>query len=157
MRTCAIEQFIVFLPVRLEIKAEVKNGFTDRACDTQQERNQQAAQSSVSVQEGVNSFKLHMCECGLDQNRQVFVVAMQELFEPAHAFHHFLRWWRDKCCVTGPRASDPVLCFAEFPRTLLTASSFGQENLVNFSYQPQRERKILAEPAKAVIHRGHII
>src|SRR5437773_1230876 len=33
----------------------------------------------------------------------------------------------------------------------------GQENLVNFSYQPQRERKIPPEPAKSVIHRCHII
>src|SRR5207302_7783967 len=66
-----------------------------------------------------------MYECGFDQNRQFFVLAMQELFERAHAFHHFLRWWWDKCCVSGPRASDPVLAFAEFTRTLLTAAPLG--------------------------------
>jgi hypothetical protein len=62
--------------------------------------------------------------------------------ERVQAFHHFLWWWRDKCCVARPRASDPVLGFTEFTWTLLTAASLGQENLVNFSYQPQRENSL---------------
>src|SRR5205814_1211136 len=83
-------------------------------------------------------------------------LAMQKLFEGIQAFRHLLRWRRNKCCVPGPCASDPVLAFTEFTRTLLTSASLGQENLVNFSYQPQRERKIPPEPAKSVIHRCHI-
>src|ERR1700730_187931 len=103
----------------------------------------------------MDGFELHMYECGFEQNRQFFVLAMQELFEHAHAFDQFLRWWWDKCSVAGPRASDPILGFAEFTRTLLTAAPLRQENLVNLSYQPQREREFLAEPAKPVIHRCH--
>src|SRR5438477_3598324 len=105
----------------------------------------------------MDGFELHMYECGFDQNRQFFVLAMQKLFERAQAFHHFLGWWWDKCCVAGPRASDPILAFTEFTWMLLTSASLGQENLVNFSYQPQRERKIPPEPAKSVIHRCHVI
>src|SRR5882762_10263058 len=105
----------------------------------------------------MDGFELHVHERRLHQYGQVFLLAMQKLFERAHAFHHFLRRWWNKCCVAGPRASDPILGFAELTRTLLTATSLGQENLVNFSYQPQRERKILAEPTEPVIHRCHII
>src|ERR1700737_4442393 len=105
----------------------------------------------------MDGFELHVHERRLHQYGQVFLLAMQELFERAHAFHQFLRWWWDNCCVAVPRASDPILGFAEFTRTLLTAAPLRQENLVNLSYQPQREREFLAEPAKPVIHRCHVI
>src|ERR1700719_5020519 len=105
----------------------------------------------------MDGFELHVHERRLHQYGQVFLLAMQKLFEGIQAFRHLLRWRRNKCCVPWPCASDPVLAFTEFTRTLLTSSSLGQENLVNFSYQPQRERKIPPEPAKSVIHRGHII
>src|SRR6266571_7530702 len=105
----------------------------------------------------MDGFELHVHERCLHQYGQVFLLAMQKLFEGVQAFRHLLRWWRDKCCVARARASDPVLGFAEFTRTLLTATALGQQNLVNLSYQPQRERKILAEPAKPMTHRCHII
>src|ERR1700732_376613 len=99
----------------------------------------------------MDGFELHVHERRLHQYGQVFLLAMQKLFEGIQALRHLLRWRRNKCCVAGPRASDPILGFAEFTRTILTATSLGQENLVNFSYQPQRERKILAEPTEPVI------
>src|SRR5258708_24386705 len=105
----------------------------------------------------MDGFELHVHERSLHQYRQVFLLAMQEFFEGVRAFRHVLRWWRNKCCVVGPRASDPILGFAEFTRPPLTAASLGQENPVNFSYQSQRERKILAEPTEPMIHRCHII
>jgi len=98
-----------------------------------------------------------MYESCLHQYGQVFLLAVQKLFEQVHAFHHFLRWWRDKWRVTRPCASDPVLGLTEFTWMLPAAALFGQENLVNFSYQPQRERKILAESAKPMIHRCYIV
>src|SRR5208282_2227535 len=153
----AVKQFIISLPIRLEIQAEVKNGLTDSASDAQQERNQQAAQPSVSVQEGVNGFELYMHEGRLHEEWQVFRLAMQELFERTHALHDLLRWWRNKCSVAGPRASNPVLCLAEFAGTFLAAAPSGQENLVYFSYQAEREWEIFAESAKTMIHRCHII
>src|ERR1700730_1707518 len=62
VRANTVKQFVIFLPVHFEIKAEVKNGLTDSTGDAQQERNQQTPQSPVSVQEGVNGFELHMHE-----------------------------------------------------------------------------------------------
>src|SRR5437667_12342178 len=34
----------------------------------------------------MDGFELHMYKCGFDENRQFFVLAMQELFERAHRF-----------------------------------------------------------------------
>jgi len=90
----------------------------------------------------MDGFELHVHERRLHQYGQIFLLSMQKLSEDIQAFRHLLRWRRNKCCVPGPCASDPVLAFTEFTRTLLTSAPLGQENLVNFSYQPQRERKI---------------
>src|ERR1700690_4229764 len=123
----------------------------------QQEGNQQSAQPSIPIQEWVNGLELNVHQGRLYQNRQVFVLAMKELFERTHALLDLLRWGRNKRCVSGPRAHNPVLGLAEFARALLAAASFGQENLVNLANQTKTQRKIFAQSAKSVIHRCHVI
>jgi len=76
-----------------------------------------------------DGFELHVHERCLHQYGQVFLLAMQKLFEGVQAFRHLLRRWRNKCCVAGPRGSDPVLGLAEFTRTLQTATPLGQRIL----------------------------
>ena len=83
-------------------------------------------------------------------------LAMEEFFEGAHTLDEFFGRGGNEGGVAGARASNPVLCCAEFAGVLLATAPLGEENVVNFSQESERERKILAEAAQAMIHRGNI-
>jgi hypothetical protein len=105
----------------------------------------------------MDGFELHMNECRFDQWRQIFLLAVREIFERSHAIHNILGWRGHKRRVAWSCAANPVLTCAEFSGTPLAVPTLGQKNLVNFPNQPQRERKILSQSAKAVIHRRDAI
>ena len=64
-RADPLQQFVVVCPMHLEIQAEIKQRLPQSAPGTEQERNQQAPEPSIAVQEGVDGFKLHMDEAQL--------------------------------------------------------------------------------------------
>ncbi|WP_247480082.1 hypothetical protein [Bradyrhizobium sp. CW9] len=54
----ALEEFVVPLPVSLEIEAEIKLWLLERARFAEQEGDEQAAKATSAVQEGMDRFKL---------------------------------------------------------------------------------------------------
>jgi hypothetical protein len=53
-----LQQVVVLLPVLLEVEAEIKHRFAQRAFRAEQKGDEQPAQASIAVEKRMNGFKL---------------------------------------------------------------------------------------------------
>src|SRR5580704_117833 len=63
----AIEVFVVGGAVGFEVETQAEDWLAERFLSAKKERNQQPPEPSVSVQEGVDRFKLDMDQADLDE------------------------------------------------------------------------------------------
>ena len=83
----------------------------------QLERDQQAPDTPVSIEEGVDGLELHMRQCTMHQHRQTMEKGLQAIERAPH----LMRRWRheDGLAERDVARADPVLRRAELARDLV--------------------------------------
>ena len=109
-----VEQLVVGAPIVFEVQAEVQKRFPEEPGVAQHESDQEAAQATVAVEEGVNGLELNMRQASLDENGKTVVGGMDEPFQVGHALLDVVGWRRNEGRIAGTRAADPVLGSPEF-------------------------------------------
>ena len=97
----------------LQEKTEVENGLLENALGMKDEGDEQAAYTSVSVQEWVHGLELDVSQSSL---RKRVHGAVQEGFPGREALGQLLLRRGDKGGIAKSAPSDPVLGSAELPR-----------------------------------------
>jgi hypothetical protein len=80
----AVEQPVVLRTMLLEVEAQVEERLPEDAGIAKQQRDEEAPHPAVAVEEGVDGFKLHVCEAGADESGQAGPLLVQEALEVAH-------------------------------------------------------------------------
>src|SRR5437588_2499008 len=106
--------------------AEVEQRQPQRTAMHEQERDQEAADTAIAVEERVDGLELGMRERTVDQVRQPAVI-VHELLEGFQRDLH--SWWRGRHEACGLRAvaADPVLGAAKLPRRSLRSTHPGHQ------------------------------
>src|SRR5438105_13270636 len=120
---------------------------------TEQQGDEQATDSSVSVEKGVDGLELRMRQGCFHKCRRIGV---QEALQLPHAAFDFLRRRGHKRRVPRPCATNPVLRATKFSRGLLCAAPGGQKYSMHFLEQAIRPRKPVAPPPEAMRHRCNV-
>lgn len=130
----------------------------------QQQRDQQAAEAAVAVEEGVDRLELHVGERGPDQRggrlggpRTGAGPAVQKGLEGRHAGLDFVGRRRHEVGAARSRATDPVLRAPELARQLLAAPRAGHQLGVHLADQAVAERESLAQAHHGVAESSHIV
>ena len=79
-----------------EVQAQVQQWLRQHIVGAEEQGDQQPADAPVAIQERMDCLELHVRQRGLDQQRRLHRVVVQEFFELAHAFHDPIRWRRDE-------------------------------------------------------------
>ena len=122
-----LEQFEISRAVFLEEQRQVQDRIFQQSFGPQDQSDEQATNTSVAIQEGMDRFELHMRQGSLDQGERSNRIVMQELFQQTHACHHLVRRWRNEPGVSRSAAADPILAPPEFPRALSPPPAAGEQ------------------------------
>src|SRR5262249_21361886 len=141
----------------LEVERQVEDRLRERLLDAQEERDEQAAEAAVAVEEWVDRLELDMRERGLDERWRAARAIVEEQLERSHARRPVARGRRDESRRARSLAADPVLARPEFAGRLRAAAPLREEHPVDLLEQAQRERESSAEPRHAVRHRGDVV
>jgi hypothetical protein len=76
-----LEQLVIEVPVTLEEKAEIEERLLQGPFHTQEKSDEQAPHPSISIQKGMNGFKLNVRKRGLDQGWASFGLIVQKFLE----------------------------------------------------------------------------
>ena len=76
-----LKKIIVAVTVSLEVKAQIEKWLTQSAFGAEKQCNQQPAQPAIAIEKGMDHFELHVNESGLDENRQLMLFVVKEMFE----------------------------------------------------------------------------
>ena len=123
----------------------------------QQQRHEQASQTAVAVQEGMDGLELHVRQPRPDEDGEPVVSGVQEALERRHAVGHGGVGRRHEDGVAGPGPADPVLRAAEFAGGLGAAASRRQQDGVHLADQAVRQREALAQAPQAVLEGGDVV
>jgi hypothetical protein len=134
MCTDSAQPFIVLLLVTFETKANIQQWRRKESPLFDEQRNQQPANASVTVEKRVNCLKLHMGEPGSHKGWQR-IVAVNPLLQCTKAVWNFVRWWWHKSSVSRACPSDPVLRCPHHSWLLITAASASHQSLMNRTQQ----------------------
>lgn len=127
LKTDFLEELIVSFPVLLEMEGEVEKWLAKDSLGTEDEGDEEAAEATVSIEEGVDGLKLDVGEGGFEQWAGVDGIVVDEFFEGAHGFKGEIRWGGDESRVAGAGAADPVLGAFELAGLLGGAAPVGKE------------------------------
>jgi hypothetical protein len=89
----------------------------------------------------MNGLELNVDEAGLDQQREIGSVLVQEQLKAAHTLEHKFRRWRHESRVSRSASADPVLAASKFAGLFLRAPSLREKHVVYFADQAQRKRE----------------
>lgn len=96
---------VVLAAVLLEVRREVEQGLGQCVSQHEHERDHQATDPAVAVEERMDHLELVVGDRELDQERKVGLV--QELLEVAECSLHFVGWWGDEDGVLEGGSTDP--------------------------------------------------
>ena len=134
-----LEQFVVSLPMRLEVETEIKDRLSQNAGSTQQKCDEETTETAVAVEERMDRFELHVSHRRPYQQRNAGMIRVQEALERIEAFHQPFRRRGHERRITRSCAADPVLGAPKFAGLLAAAAAGAQEYLVNLSDQTKRQ------------------
>ena len=113
----------------------------------QQQRYQQPPDTTVSVEERMDRFKLHVGKGVRDQDGILRCRLVKGALERRHQVVD-QRWrWRHEVRVTWPGAADPVLRSPELAGLLLASATAREQLFVHLANQTIRQREAAAESA----------
>ena len=153
----AVEEFVIRGAVFLQVEREVEERLGEQPAVVEQERDEEAAETAIAIEEGVDGLELDVGERGLQQEGQAAGVVMQELFQRAHARLNLLGRGRDEVGIAGAGAADPVLAAAELAGLFFIAAALRHEGGVHFAEETVREREAFANARHAVLQGGDVI
>jgi hypothetical protein len=158
VRAHALQALVVLVPVALEVQAQVEQRPRQYAClRAEQERDEQAAEAAVTVEERMDRLELRVRQRRLQEDRRLRRLIVEEALEVAHRRNDVAWRRRNEARVAGPRAADPVLRRAELARGHVATTSVGHEHPVDLAQQPARERKAAFDTREPVRHRLHVV
>ncbi|CAH1076131.1 hypothetical protein NTG1052_290004 [Candidatus Nitrotoga sp. 1052] len=128
-----VEQLVIQGAMLFEIQTQVQQRLREQAALMQQQRDEQAAEPAISIEKGVDGFKLHMRQSSLDQHGGCIGWLVDELFQRCHAGFHFLRRGRHEAGIAGAGAADPALAAAKVPRRFVAAATARHEVDMHFA------------------------
>jgi hypothetical protein len=125
--------------------AQVEQRLLQDAGVMQQKRYQQPPDTTVSVEERMDRFELHVgkgggYEYGILRRRLV-----KRALERRHQVIDERGWWRHEVRVAGPGAADPVLRSPELAGLLLASATAREQLFVHLANQAIRQRETAAE------------
>ena len=137
---------VVAIAVALEVQAQIEERPTKYALGAQQQSDQEPSDSSVAVEERVDSLELGVRERGLHEHRRRVGIVVDELLEGAHCCGDLLPRRRDETCRRGSGPAEPVLVAAELPapamREAFHASGIDSESFVSPVNGPAAELQL---------------
>src|SRR5260370_9751463 len=81
--TNSLKQIVVSLTVSLEVNTQIEHRLTQSAFGAEKQCNQQSSQTAIAIEKGMDRFELHVNESGLDENGQLILFVLNEMFQPA--------------------------------------------------------------------------
>ena len=132
------EMGVVSLARGLEVGAQVEERRGQHAARHQQERDQEASDAAIAVEEGVDRLEVGVGDGGVHERRQGLVV--EEPLPGGEARHQLIGRGRDVGRVVhrAARRSDPVLAAPELARRRHVPAHPPHEVLVQLAHEPQR-------------------
>ena len=153
----AVEEFVIRRAVLLKVKRKIEQRIGEQSTVVEQQCNEQAAQTAVAVEEGMDGLELHMGDGGLENTGRPMVSSCKKSFEIAHAGVDVLGGWRNKKGVAWAGAADPVLAATEFARLTFRCPGLWPSAGVHLAQQAVGERKAFAQSLHAVIQGGDVV
>ena len=120
------------------------------------ERDQQAPDPAVAVQEGVDRLELNMEQPRLDERREFRGLFMHEALKGIEACIDLVRRRRHEQGVAGARAADPVLRSAECAGGFGATAAALQQPGMHTADETKRQRQRL-DPFQAMHHRIDVV
>src|SRR6185312_4139701 len=122
-----LEMVVVLGAIPLQIQAQIEKRLRQHVLRAQEQGDQKASDTSVSVEEWMDCLELGVCQCGLYEDRSGDRVVVEEPLQPADAQQSLVCRRGDEGCVAGARSADPVLCAPELARiAFLTPPTTGR-------------------------------
>ena len=146
---------VVLLAMALEEQAEVQERRTQETPMLEQERDQQPADATVSVEIGVDGLELRMGQTGTHERRK-FVVRMQVPFEIPKQFGECMGRWRHIDRDAWSASANPVLASPHRAWLLASASyavhqpAMGLVQKPHAKWQAMRSCKLAASVAQRI-------
>ena len=135
--------------MRFQKQAEIEKRTAESPVRTKIEGDQQASNSTVSIEERVYGFELDMQQAGFDECGKAAALLMHEQLQLVEAFLHFERRRGDEWSVARTRSANPILRSTKLARAFGAAAAALQQPGVHFTDQAQGERERI-QPLKAV-------
>jgi hypothetical protein len=152
----AIEQPVVIVAVLLEIQAQVEQRLLQHSGVMQQKRDQQPPDTTVSVQERVDRFELHVSQRSRYEHGILRARLVKGALERRHQLIDQRRRRRYEVRVPRPGPADPVLRSSELAGLLLASAPAGEQLFVHLANEAVREREAVAESSHPMLQRGDI-
>ena len=152
-----VEEFVIILAVHFEIETEVEHRLPQHLLLAQEQRDEQAAKTTIAVQKRMDSLELHVSQCRLEQCRGGVRLVVEEEFQRAHALRHRIGRRRNKGRISRPGAAYPVLAAPKFARCLIVATAFCQQHPMDFPEQSQRQRQPFFQQAQTMVEGSDIV
>jgi len=153
----AQQRRVVLGAVRLDVRGQIEERLRQAAALSQEQRDEQAADTAVAVEERVDRLELLVHEGALDEIGQARPVLQEEL-PGGERGHHLIdrRWHVGGGRQRGSRRTDPVLRAAELARSHVRAAHATHEALVQFPDETQGQRQVM-ETLEAVLERIDVV
>src|SRR5262249_16672184 len=136
----SLERTDVLVAVLLQVLGEVEHRAGEQLLLVEKQRDQNSSQATVSIDEGVNDFKLSMDDAELDERiRRIGVVVLLPIVE---VLEESLRRGGNEFGRFDRRSpwADPVLDPAKLAAALVPAADAVEQNRVKFFEEVQVER-----------------
>src|SRR5690606_6021414 len=143
--------------MRFEIEAEVKDRLLEDALGAEKKSYQEPPQSPIAIEEWVNGFKLDVDQSRFDEGRDLDRLGMDERLKIGHQVQDVFGGRRHEERISGAGPSDPVLGSPELAGLLGAAPALRQQDIVDFTNEPERDRKALSDPCETMVHRGDVV
>src|SRR5450756_2541650 len=151
-----IEEPVVLVAVLLEKQAQIEERLPEHSVVAEQQRDQQAADAAVPVQERMDRLELRVGEPGPDEMRQALAIVVNEMLESGDTLRHLGVRRRHIVRVARPRAADPILRTSELPGILVAPTPALEQLAVHFADEARTDRRAAPQARETVLERRHI-
>ncbi len=133
---------VVLLLLPPECQVEIEQRLLDQTPKLHEQRDQQPADTAVSVEERVDRLELYMCQPDPNQGGKV-AVFMPPLLQGSKRAWNLLGRRRDESLISGSAAANPVLQAADFTGQLVLAADAAHQNMAGVAQKADVQRQAL--------------